>query len=67
MKGMAQMTKQNAVWLKSSYSNPNNNCVEVAVGPDVIMLRDSKNSGGPTLAFDQREWARFLGVLSLAG
>jgi hypothetical protein len=54
------MESQQIAWLKSSYSNPNNNCVEVAVGLDVIMLRDSKNSGGPTLALDRRQWARFL-------
>ena len=48
-------------WRKSSFSNPNNECVEVAFAPAVVGLRDSKNPGGPTLAVDRGRWLAFLG------
>ncbi|HEX3779844.1 MAG TPA: DUF397 domain-containing protein [Pseudonocardiaceae bacterium] len=34
-------------WRKSSYSNPNGNCVELARTLD--QMRDSKNPAGPVL------------------
>lgn len=47
-------------WRKSSYSSGGANCVEVAfeVGGDVG-VRDSKNPGGPVLAFAPATWRRF--------
>ena len=37
-----------ATWLKSSYSTGGgNNCVEVAIIPDSVAIRDSKNPDGP--------------------
>lgn len=48
-----------SVWRKSSYSNPNNQCVEIAVGVKVG-LRDSKNPDGPVLTFAPERWADFL-------
>jgi hypothetical protein len=37
------------------------NCVEVAGQPeDGILVRDSKDSSGPVLAFEDGTWTRFL-------
>ena len=47
-------------WIKSSYSADNGNCVEVAVVPDTVKVRDSKNADGPVLAFPAERWAAFL-------
>lgn len=57
---MADVT--NAVWRKSSYSSGNGGaCVEVARNlPDVVAVRDSKNSEGPALVFTPQEWRAFL-------
>ncbi|PKW18335.1 DUF397 domain-containing protein [Saccharopolyspora spinosa] len=37
-------------WIKSSYSGPNGDCVELATTLDAI--RDSKDPNGPTLTVD---------------
>ena len=51
----------NLVWRKSSYSGSNGgNCVEVADDlPGVVAVRDSKNPGGPVLAFAPDDWQAF--------
>ncbi|WP_101255013.1 DUF397 domain-containing protein [Streptomyces barkulensis] len=51
-----------ALWCKSSYSNgQGGECVEVADGlPGVAGVRDSKNTGGPVLAFPADAWAAFV-------
>ncbi|MFI5568409.1 DUF397 domain-containing protein [Streptomyces sp. NPDC051740] len=54
-----------ATWRKSSFSNgTGGDCVEVAVGlPDVVPVRDSKQSGagaGPVLLFRAAAWGAFV-------
>jgi hypothetical protein len=46
-------------WRKSSRSNAANACVEIAVLPQVVAVRDSKNASGPTLAFPVSTWDAF--------
>jgi len=50
-----------AQWRTSSYSGSNGgNCVEVARNlPGVVAVRDSKDRGGPVLAFTPAEWEAF--------
>jgi uncharacterized protein DUF397 len=48
-------------WRKSSYSGEGeSNCVEVAFPDQAVAVRDSKNAGGPVLAFPMVQWAEFL-------
>ena len=47
--------------LAQGYSGSNGGgCVEVASGPGTIAVRDSKDPGGPRLAFTAGDWRAFL-------
>lgn len=35
-------------------------CVGVAVSPDIVLVRDSKNPDREPLAFDAEEWQAFI-------
>ncbi|ROO60296.1 uncharacterized protein DUF397 [Micromonospora sp. Llam0] len=49
-----------ATWRKSSRSGNAGACVEVATNlPDVIAVRDSKDTTGPVLTFAPAQWATF--------
>ncbi|MGW0882237.1 DUF397 domain-containing protein [Streptomyces sp. NPDC002671] len=49
-------------WFKSSYSSSSdvNDCVEVAVAPAAIHIRDSKTTEGTQLAVTPTAWGNFL-------
>lgn len=49
-----------ARWRKSSYSNGNGQCVEVAfLDQGGVAVRDSKDPNGPALLFTAAEWDAF--------
>ncbi|MEU5421389.1 DUF397 domain-containing protein [Streptomyces sp. NPDC020799] len=45
---------------KSSYSSGNESCVEIAIFPDVIAIRDSKNPHGPMLLLPSGGYRSFI-------
>jgi hypothetical protein len=48
-------------WFKSSYSSGEGGaCVEVAADTTAVHVRDSKERGGPQLAFARSAWAGFV-------
>jgi Domain of unknown function (DUF397) len=46
-------------WRKATYSNGGENCVETASGSGVVLVRDTKDRDGGTLAFNAEVWGRF--------
>ena len=53
---------ENTQWRKSSRSNGQGQCVEIAFfGNGVIGVRDSKDTSGPVLTFNPGEWDAFVG------
>jgi hypothetical protein len=60
------MTDMNG-WRKSTYSSSNGgNCTEVAAVPGAILVRDSKDSGGPRLTFSPGTWRAFAARVKTA-
>lgn len=58
------MSQQPLNWFKSSYSgSPNNECVECAVLPDALLVRDSKAPDASLLRFTETAWGSFITAL----
>ncbi|MFG2908701.1 DUF397 domain-containing protein [Kitasatospora sp. NPDC048286] len=59
-----QLDLTGAGWRKSTYSNGQGGCVEVADGyPGVMPVRDSKDPKGPALVFPLDGWESFVAAV----
>ncbi len=56
------------VWFKSSYSDgpDGDSCVEIAVAPRTVHVRDSKNVEGPRFTVTSAAWTGFVHQLGEA-
>ena len=55
------MESTRMMWRKSTYSDSGGeNCVETASDAGVVLVRDTTNRAGGTLAFGPEAWAAFL-------
>jgi Domain of unknown function (DUF397) len=62
MGSLASSVVPGSIWVKSSMSFANGNCVEVSDQPGgTIGVRNSRDRGGPVLRFTPDEWQAFLG------
>ena len=50
-------------WRKSTRSSTNGSCVEVRRAAGTIQVRDTKDRGGPVLAFPAQAWQEFIGAV----
>ena len=60
--GQAECVEVGTVWRKSRHSNGQGNCVEVAAGGEErrVVVRDSKDPGGPVLLVSPEDWRGLL-------
>jgi hypothetical protein len=47
-------------WRKAKRSMNNGNCTEVAAAAAAVVVRDSKDPGGPVLRYPATSWRSFL-------
>jgi hypothetical protein len=50
-------------WRKSSYSTENGNCAEAAAAAGTVLIRDTNDRDGVTLAIPARAWRTFAARL----
>lgn len=56
------------MWFKSSYSgSEGGDCLEVALSPGVVHVRDSKDPNGPIFAVTSDAWAAFVRLADEVG
>jgi hypothetical protein len=55
-----------AHWRKSSYSNGQASCVEVAIIDEAVAIRDTKDRTGPVLVFSRQQWQAFTSSVRVA-
>ncbi|MEV7124439.1 DUF397 domain-containing protein [Streptomyces sp. NPDC093260] len=57
------MTTTELAWFKSSYSGSSgDNCVEVAVRTEAVLVRDSKDTDRQALAVSRDAWSAFTAL-----
>ncbi|MET9626302.1 DUF397 domain-containing protein [Lentzea sp. NPDC006480] len=61
------MTNPEKTWRKSSYTAPDNNCIELAVGEAETAMRDSKDPDGGAFVVRASAWAEFLMQIKSGG
>ncbi|MDX3450854.1 DUF397 domain-containing protein [Streptomyces sp. ME02-8801-2C] len=59
------MSTSELAWFKSSYSGGGgDNCIEVALRPSVVLVRDSKDTVRQSLAVSREAWSAFTTLAS---
>lgn len=59
--GMPSARLEVPVWSKSRRSNPDGNCVELAVLPDgQVAMRNSRHPAGPVLIYGKQDISAFM-------
>ncbi|WP_309148818.1 DUF397 domain-containing protein [Saccharopolyspora gregorii] len=51
------------MWRKSSRSNSGGNCVEVAVTPSTVGVRDTKNRAAGHFTASYEQWSTFVAAI----
>ncbi|MCG5214048.1 DUF397 domain-containing protein [Streptosporangium sp. KLBMP 9127] len=58
--GTAKENQPQRGWFKATFSDNGGGCVEVALGENLVAVRDSKDPRGPVLYFNDQEWGAFI-------